>query len=85
MIQKFIGGYMPLYRDAKGNIVTGSVFALGKLMLGGVEQWYTIRERSKNLPLLLFLHGGPGSPQTGAQRKNNVYEGVWVFCCKLMG
>lgn len=71
MIRKFIGSYMPPYRDAKGNIVTGSVSALEKIMLEGVEQWYTIRGRSKNLPLLLFLHGGPGSPQTGAQRKYN--------------
>ncbi|GFN31393.1 alpha/beta fold hydrolase [Paenibacillus xylaniclasticus] len=42
-----------------------------KLTLGGEEQWYVARGRSSELPLLLFLHGGPGSPQTGAQHKYN--------------
>lgn len=42
-----------------------------KISLGGEEQWYVARGRSEELPLLLFLHGGPGSPQTGAQHKYN--------------
>lgn len=71
MIKKFVGGYMPPYLDATGDIVVGSISKLEKIMLGGVEQWYTIRGRSEQLPLLLFFHGGPGSPQTGAQRKYN--------------
>lgn len=71
MIKGLFGGYMPPYQDANGEIVAGSISKLKKIMLGGVEQWYTIRGRSDQLPLLLFLHGGPGSPQTGAQRKYN--------------
>lgn len=71
MIKGLFGGYMSPYRDANGQIVAGSISKLEKIMLGGVEQWYTIRGRSDQLPLLLFLHGGPGSPQTGAQRKYN--------------
>lgn len=42
-----------------------------KIKLGDEEQWYVARGRSAELPLLLFLHGGPGSPQTGAQHKYN--------------
>lgn len=71
MIKSIVGGYMPPYRDHNGKRVTGSVSKLEKIMLGGVEQWYTIRGKSNELPLLLFLHGGPGSPQTGAQRRYN--------------
>ncbi|GAA0360746.1 alpha/beta fold hydrolase [Bacillus horti] len=42
-----------------------------KVCLGGVDQWYVARGSNEQLPLLLFLHGGPGSPQTGAQHKFN--------------
>lgn len=42
-----------------------------KIHLGGEDQWYTVRGMSASLPILLFLHGGPGSPQTGAQHKYN--------------
>jgi proline iminopeptidase len=65
----FMGGYMPPYRDSNGEIVQNSVSELRKLALGGVEQWITIRGRNRDLPILVFFHGGPGSPQTGAQRK----------------
>lgn len=37
---------------------------LKKWMIGGLEQWIMIKEdHSKTKPVLLFLHGGPGSAQ----------------------
>ncbi|MCM3767680.1 alpha/beta fold hydrolase [Neobacillus niacini] len=71
MLKRLIGGYVSPYRDKQGKLVPTSVSILEKVKLGGVEQWITIRGRNKELPILLFLHGGPGSPQTGAQQKYN--------------
>ena len=71
MLRKLIGGYMPPYKDKQSRLVPNSISTLEKLILGGVEQWITIRGKDKELPILLFLHGGPGTPQVGVQQKYN--------------
>jgi pimeloyl-ACP methyl ester carboxylesterase len=43
--------------------VRGGIAALETVRLGGDEQWISIRGRDLDAPLLLFLHGGPGSPE----------------------
>lgn len=45
-----------------------------QVALGGVEQWINIRGRNRNNPVMLFIHGGPGSPQLPARW---VYQGPW--------
>ena len=38
---------------------------LKPVKIGGVDQWLHIRGRNRCNPVLLYLHGGPGSPMIG--------------------
>ena len=55
--------YSPKIRDEEGIVIPGSIVSLEKVVIGGVEQWLLIRGKSKTNPILLVLHGGPGSPE----------------------
>ncbi|MFC7277745.1 alpha/beta fold hydrolase [Paractinoplanes rhizophilus] len=57
--------------DADGRPVPGSVAALEKVRLGGVDQWVSLRGRSRSNPVLLHLSGGPGSSDVGWVRTFN--------------
>jgi len=50
-------------RDEEGNIIPASIAVLEKVELGGMEQWISIRGRNTANPVLIWLHGGPGSTQ----------------------
>lgn len=68
-------GSTPPFRDTSGLVVKGSIAEMQRLKLGGVEQSVTIRGRNANAPILIWLHGGPGTDETGMWRKyNNVLE-----------
>ena len=50
-----------LRRPTHVSISKNQIFEEGFILINGIDQWVTIRgERSK--PVILFLHGGPGSP-----------------------
>jgi pimeloyl-ACP methyl ester carboxylesterase len=58
--------------DAQGRPVPGSIAVLEKVTLGGVEQSLLIRGRNVANPVLLYLHGGPGTSELGMVRAYNI-------------
>jgi len=51
-------------RNARKLIITqpGGIREEQFVTIGGIEQWVTIRGQDRSNPVLLILHGGPGSP-----------------------
>ena len=53
---------------ADGNRIEGSISELVDVNLGGHEQWIQIRGASEDLPILLYLSGGPGQSDLAFSR-----------------
>ncbi len=58
--------------DAQGRPVPGSIAVLEEVTLGGVEQSLLIRGQNVANPVLLYLHGGPGTSELGMVRAYNI-------------
>lgn len=46
-----------------------SIASLESVKIGGLEQWILVRGHDKNAPVVLFVHGGPGSAQISLSPK----------------
>ncbi len=66
----FLPGYTIPFKDINGNRLPKSITSLEKVKLGGNEQWILIRGEDKTNPVMLFLHGGPGTSDMGLLRRN---------------
>ena len=51
------------FRDQHGTLLANSVAVLERVELGGMKQWILMRGEDASNPVLLWLHGGPGSAQ----------------------
>ncbi len=57
--------------DKDGKEISGSISVIEKWNIGGLDQYLIIRGQNKNNPVLLYLHGGPGSPEFAFYRALN--------------
>ncbi|MCD4731951.1 MAG: alpha/beta hydrolase [Bacteroidales bacterium] len=57
--------------DINGNTLPASISSIEKVKLGGQEQYLIIRGADSTKPVMLFLHGGPGSPEIAFMKKTN--------------
>lgn len=56
-------GKLKALTDAAGNEIAGSLAEKSWLQIGGIKQGFFIRSENPENPVILFLHGGPGSPE----------------------
>jgi pimeloyl-ACP methyl ester carboxylesterase len=67
-------GTTPELDGPNGEPIAGSIAALEQVELPGGEQWISIRGRSADAPVLLYLHGGPG--QSGLPFTRLLFAGL---------
>jgi pimeloyl-ACP methyl ester carboxylesterase len=60
----------PRIRVPEGRDPAKVVAVLERVRLGGADQWILERSENTDNPILLFLHGGPGTSQLTMNRRN---------------
>ncbi|MDP4152824.1 MAG: alpha/beta fold hydrolase [Bacillota bacterium] len=56
--------YTPAFKDNCGRVMNNSIAEMRMITIGNTRQWVLIRGENRNNPVLLILHGGPGSPES---------------------
>jgi len=56
-------GKLETLKDSEGKDIVGSLAEKNFIEIGGIRQGFFIRAENPENPVILFLHGGPGSPE----------------------
>jgi len=62
---------LPIRDRATGVVVPDSIAEITTIDVAGMKNWLVIRGKNVHNPILLFLHGGPGSPELPLLRRFN--------------
>ena len=65
-----------LLMDQRGNKIIGSLAEKNFTEIGGIRQGYFVRSEDPENPVILFLHGGPGSPSLPFQIRREIPERI---------
>jgi pimeloyl-ACP methyl ester carboxylesterase len=69
------------FTDKEGNLVPGSIAIVEAVNVNGLNQRMIIRGLDTTKPVLLYLHGGPGSPEFPFVRQfDSDIEKLFVVC-----
>ena len=72
--------HTPNFRNIDRSMVENAIAEERMMLLGDVEQYVLIRGRDRDAPLLVFLHGGPGTSAMPFNRVfNSELEDEFVF------
>lgn len=55
-------GKLPPLKDTQGNVIQGSISEKVWVEINGIKQGMFIRGENLQNPIILYLHGGPGTP-----------------------
>ena len=61
----------PPFRDVAGRILPGSIASMERWRINGMDESVIIRGRDRTAPVLVWVHGGPGTSETGVLRRFN--------------
>jgi pimeloyl-ACP methyl ester carboxylesterase len=67
-------GKLEQLKDKEGNRIANSLAEKLFIEIGGVQQGFFIRSENPKNPVILFLHGGPGSPELAISYPYEVSE-----------
>ncbi|MDR0232025.1 MAG: alpha/beta hydrolase [Dysgonamonadaceae bacterium] len=56
-------GKLEPLKDSEGKEIAGSLTEKSFVEIGGIRQGFFVRSENPENPVILFLHGGPGSPE----------------------
>lgn len=57
------------FRDEAGRVIPGSIATMEDLTIGGIPQRVWLRGLSRDAPILVLLHGGPGASESALFRR----------------
>ena len=60
-----LGCIVILFLALLGQLVAKPIHRAEAVRIGGIDQWISIKSTNDTLPVLLFLHGGPGNSVMG--------------------
>jgi proline iminopeptidase len=61
----------PPFRDEAGRGLPQSIASMERWPINGIDQSVILRGRNQGNPLLVWVHGGPGTSETGVVRRYN--------------